>query len=215
MATAAAMGVMITMNDFNAWYSIFKEHKTNKSIQGYDLPHSRSEFCNEDKTAVYVNIADPNDAIIYVEDVDMPKMGATMGHEEFIKMTSDMNVQTKLNMLNNIGPDTADKPTMLIQLTVEDFDKWQAGFQAHATSKTGTWGYEVPCTREEMCDDSKTKIYRAAEGGNKIAICLVDVKMEVLGPAMESENFQKLEKDLGESPEKLVHVATEFVPPSE
>ena len=99
---------------------------------------------------------------------------------------------------------------------VADADKWIAGFKAHADSKTGTWGYEVPITRGEFVDESKTRIFKSATRKNVVGAYMEGVDMSKLGPLLGDENMNKLTKDLGEVAEtKVMKVVTPMPPPPE
>ena len=103
---------------------------------------------------------------------------------------------------------------MFTFMEVEDTDKWIEGFKAHADSKTGTWGYEVPITRGEFCDDSKTRIFKSVSNEKRVAVYIEAIDMTVLGPMLGDENFQKLTTDLGEKAEtKQMKILTAPPPP--
>ena len=95
-----------------------------------------------------------------------------------------------------------------------DPDKWIAGFKAHATSKTGTWGYEVPITRAEFVNEEKTRVFKSAMRPSVVGGFMEEVRMEKLGPVLSDEKFQQLTKDLGEKTEtKVMKVVTPMPPP--
>lgn len=105
------------------------------------------------------------------------------------------------------GPDSPPVANMFAHILCEDADKWIHSFKLHGSSKFGDWGFEVPVTRGEFCDDSKTRVFRCVEDPNVVAIDLIGVKNEVLGPCLADANFQKLEKALGEK-EKAMFVVS-------
>merc|ERR1719240_2449252 len=107
-------------------------------------------------------------------------------------------------LMTDPGPTAGPSPSMFFCVEVEDPEKWIAGFWAHASSKTGTWGYEVPIVRGDFCDESKTRVFQCASNPN------------LVGGYMEGVAMHKLTKDLGEKEgTKVMKVVAPMAPPPE
>ena len=102
---------------------------------------------------------------------------------------------------------------MWIVIEVADADKWIAGFKAHGTSTTGTWGYDVGMARNEFCDESRTKVYKSAKRPNVVAATMCGVKMEMMGALLANPNFAKMSVDLGEGQKEGQKAIKLMVPP--
>lgn len=105
---------------------------------------------------------------------------------------------------------------MVAIIEVADFNSWHKGFVEHATSKTGSWGFEVPSARSEFCNESKTQIYLSTKsagwmGNQRILALINEVDMEKLGPCLADPNFKRLETALGER-NKIMKVSTPMPP---
>ena len=109
--------------------------------------------------------------------------------------------------------DGPDPPNMFFYVEVADVEKWVAGFKAHGTSKSGTWGYEVPVSRADFCDESKTVVYRCATNKNLVGAYMEGVRMDVLGPLLADEKMAKLTADLGEKEGTKVMKVVKPMPP--
>ena len=82
---------------------------------------------------------------------------------------------------------------------MKDADKWIAGFKVHATDKTSEyWEGEVPITRSEFADETKTRIFKCATKPNLVGAYMEGVKMEKLGPLIEDPAMAALKESLGE-----------------
>lgn len=106
---------------------------------------------------------------------------------------------------------------MVAIIEVKDFRTWYKGFVEHATSKTGSWGFPVPATRSEFCDESKTQVYLSTKStgyfaNEKALVILNEVDMKALGPCLADANFKRLEDALGERPGKVMKVALPMPP---
>lgn len=183
---------------FSEWESIFEQHakssKFSNKYGSYEAPISRMECCDESKTKYFVNAANGQEYGITLSSVDMEKMGAMMGSPAFKSLTEDMKMVS--GPLSFVKPMPPSEPvaTLLATMTVKDWDKWYAGFKEHSTSKNVA-GLNLPVTRSEFCDDSKTKVFHK---GNDVCMVLGDVKMDVMGSIMGDPEFQKLTDALGE-----------------
>jgi len=210
------VAMQMRLKNFDEWYKGFQEHATSKSISmegvKYDFPLTRGEICDEAHTEVFQNVDDPNHIVCCMKSVDMEKMGALMGSENFVKMSAEAIVQdpTPMLMVDPPPPGTppppgpAEPPTMLFWGEVADTDKWVKGFKAHGSSKTGTWGYEVPITRGEFCDEAKTVTFKSKKRANWCGGIMFNVMMEKLGPVLGDPAMQKVQGDLGEIPDTKV-----------
>merc|ERR1719399_1588932 len=96
------------------------------------------------------------------------------------------------------APPPAGPPNMFFYVEVADPDKWVAGFVAHGSSKTGTWGFEVPLARGDFCDESKTRVYKCASNPKLVGAYMEGVKMDALGPMLADPTFARLAGELGE-----------------
>merc|ERR1719164_275291 len=116
--------------------------------------------------------------------LDMGKMGPVMADPQFVAMSEAAIVkQDPPLVMTDPGPDAGAAPSMFFCVEVEDADKWIAGFEAHANSKTGTWGYEVPITRGEFVDEAKTRVLKCATKPGLVGAYMEGVAMEKLRPA--------------------------------
>lgn len=186
-----------------------------------ELPYTRAEFCDESQTELFVNAdaSSPNEWSIYVQSVDIPMMGGTMGSEGFKTMSDELGFAMTYGPATLApppeGPPPADAPpaNMCAITEVHNFDDWYSGFMEHSKSKN-VKGLDLPVTRAEMCDDSKTMVYRSLKNPNKVLISMFAINGEVLGKALQDENFQKLTVELGEIAEtKRILMMTPLPPP--
>jgi len=76
----------VEVNDFNTWYSGFKEHATSNTVKGLVLPNSRSEFVNEEKTVIMKHVSNANKVAGLMVEVKMDKLGEMLGSENFSKL---------------------------------------------------------------------------------------------------------------------------------
>ena len=176
--------------------------------------HSRSHFVDESKTKVFRNIDDPREVCIFLDGVDAGKMGSFMGSEAFMTYNNDHGFEFKKEegaFLLPAGPDAPAVCNMFAVVESEDgcIDKWIAGFKAHATSKTGTWGFEVPMTREEFCDDTKTKIFKSVSDPNVIAIDLHSVEQEKIAKCLMDPSFGQLLTAISEKDKAMYFIPKE------
>jgi len=191
------------VKDFSDWFAGFKAHATETTFPmngtTYTVPLARGEACDEAKTLVFTDVKSPNSVAIMMYALDMAKFGPVMADPQFVAMSDAaiVNMPPPL-MMSDPGPTAGAAPSMFFCVEVDDPDKWIAGFEAHGSSKTGTWGYEVPIARCEFCDESKTRVFRCASNPNLVAGYMEGVQMEKLGPLLGDESMARLTKDLGE-----------------
>jgi hypothetical protein len=226
MADLPTMACLCKANDFGAWKNIFDQHADSKKItlgaKEVELPHTRPEFCDESQTELFLNAntASPNEWAIYIDKVQLPQMGATMGSEAFKEMSDSLGFQMVFGPATLSpppeGPPPAGAPPadMCAMMEVKDFDAWYSGFMEHAKSKS-VKGLELPFTRAELCDDSKTMVYRSLKNPNKVFMTMFAIQGEVLGKALQDANFLKLTDELGEIAEsKRMLFMTALPPPA-
>jgi hypothetical protein len=214
---------------FEAWYTGFKQHADSRSFtskgQEWTVSMARGECLDEAKTEVWRDVYEPTAIAMTFAGVDMGKLSALMSEPTFVEATSgEFNPSAPPAMLlppSNLSgvpgemEEGSSTPDMFIRMEVEDFDKWLAGFTANSDSKTGTWGYEVPVTRGEMCDDSKTRVFRSVDFPNRVAVAMYGIRMDVLQPCMAHESFRQLTADLGEKAEtKVIRVIAALPAPA-
>jgi len=199
-------------NDFNDWFAGFKQHANSKTFaiggKTFTVPVTRSEVCDEDKTDVFVDIKDSNAAVLSFFSVDMPKFGSFVELPEFEEMSklaySEESPPPELLLdppSESSAPSTdapAGNPNIFVTVEVASADKWIEGFLAHGTSKTGTWGFEVPLTRAEVCDESKTRVFKSALNPNRVAVQIFNADMAKMGNMFADPKFTELVATLGE-----------------
>jgi hypothetical protein len=197
------LGVVIS-NDPKGFEKIFHDHATSTEIVydkvTYSLPATRAAFCDESKTLLYVDSKDPNCLLVYLQDVDLPKMGEVMGSEGFQTLGTEKGL-FKLESLKVMTPmpPPAQTPTyavdMFAAVTTSDPAAYSKLFWEHAESTTIHWGrkpYEVPACRKDVCDESKTKLFHLVKDKKTIAIMIGSVDAPKLGAIMTSPGFEEL-----------------------
>ena len=186
-----------------------------------ELPYTRAEFCDESTTELFLNAdtSSPNEWSIFVDKVELPKMGAAMGSEAFKEMSDSLGFSMTYGPAILApppeGPPPADAPppNMCAVLEVKDFDSWYSGFMEHGKSKN-VKGLELPFSRSEMCDDSKTMVYRSLKNPKKVMMALFGIRNDVMGKALQDANFIKLTDELGEIADtKRMYMMTALPPP--
>merc|ERR1712110_136169 len=185
-------------NDFDGWLATFNEHAESNVVKGIELPMSRKQFCDESKTEVFRSVKDPKKIVIHMHKVNVPNLGFTMANPNFVDLLSGYKVETN-QMKVGLSPAmaTSSTPDMGAVIDVEDFNKWNDGFSAHATSKLVS-GLELPVSRSEFCDESKTEVYRSVKNPNRVFVNLAGVDLETLEGVMSDVSFQELTNVLGE-----------------
>lgn len=208
------------VKDFKDWFGGFQAHATETTFAmngtTYTVSMARGAACDEAKTEVFCDIEDPNKIVILLYALDMAKMGGVMREPAFKEMSEKAIVsQAPPSFINDPpGPSGGGPPSMFFFTEVADTEKWIAGFKAHADSKTGTWGYEVPITRGEFVNEAKTRVFKSATRPNVVGAYMEEVRMEKLGPLLGDANMLKLTTDLGEKAEtKVMKVVTPMPPP--
>lgn len=207
------------VKDFDDWHAGFKAHadKTTFSMGGkeYTVPLARNAACDEAKTLVFTEAKAPNKVAITLFALDFAKFGPVMADPQFVEMSEQAIVsQDPPLIMTNPGPGAGDAPSMFFYVEVADAEKWIAGFEAHGSSKTGTWGYEVPISRGEFCDESKTRVYKCASNPNIVGAYMEKVNMGKLGPLLGDEKMAQLTSDLGEKEgTKMMKVVTPMPAP--
>lgn len=152
---------------------------------------------DESKTKVFRGVDDPLEVCIFLDGIDAEKMFTIMGSEAFKTYNEDNGFIFPKEggaFLLPAGPDAPKVCDMFAIQKTEDSGRWIEGFKAHASSKTGTWGFEVSMTREEFCDESKTKLFKSVSDPNTIAIVLGGVQQESIAKFMMDESVEKLFK---------------------
>ena len=115
-------------------------------------------------------------------------MGAAMGSEAFKEMSDSLGFAMTYGPATLIpppdGPPPADAPppNMCAIVEVNDLDAWYSGFMEHGKNKS-VKGLELTCSRSEMCDDSKTMVYRSMKSPNKVMMALFGIQNDVMGKA--------------------------------
>merc|ERR1719473_2275642 len=184
--------------------------------QDFTVPLARGEACDEAKTLVFCDEANPNKVAITLYAMDMGKFGPVMASEAFQEMTKIAIVsQDPPLIMSPPGPDAGPTPTMFFYVEVSDVDKWIAGFRAHGASKTSElWEGEVPIARGEFCDESKTRIFRCATNPKLVGAYMEGVQMDKLGPLLGDPKMAELTSTLGEvDGTKVMNVVTPMPPP--
>lgn len=87
---------------------------------------------------------------------------------------------------------------MLFIVDTADASKWHEGFIAHAKSKDVA-GLLLPVTRADLCDESRTKVFRSVSNPNRVAMTLYGVNGQVLQECMADPQFGQLTEKLGEN----------------
>ena len=212
--------MMAEVKSFDDWHGGFKAHakETTIAMNGttYTLSMSRSAACDESRTEVFCDVEDTNKVAIAMFALDMAKFAPVMQEESFVEMSKAAIASQAPPLIisdppapGSEPPAASEPPTMFFWVEVADADAWIAGFKAHANSKTGTWGYEVPITRSDFVDEAKTRVFKSATRPNVVGAYMEGVRMDKLGPLLGDENMIKLTSDLGEKSEtKVMKVVT-------
>ena len=201
--------------EWSEWEKIFLEHGTSAKFSNkygsYEAPIARSEAMDESKTRYYRKVGEETTTSFKVAcyGVDMAKMGEMMGSPTFESMRKDMKMTDAPPMMLKPMPPSEAEPSLAAIMEVKDFDVWYAGFMQHASS-TNVAGLTLPVSRSQMCDDSKTEVYR---NGNNVCLVMQGVRMEVIGQAMADPEFMKLTEALGEIAESKQMYVLEAMPP--
>jgi heme-degrading monooxygenase HmoA len=87
--------------------------------------------------------------------------------------------------------------TIFIKHTVEDFEKWKAGFDAHAT------------TREEYGSPEDYRLFREAETPNEVVIIAEWESPEAFRRFMKESDVEEKMGELGVLSEPEVHILEE------
>jgi len=201
------------VRNFEDWHQGFKAHATETtfSMNGttYTVSMARNAACDEGKTEVFCDVEDPNKLAITLFALDMAKFGPVMAEPAFEEMSKAAIVSQDPPSIIANPPGESATPNMFMCVEVEDPEAWIAGFKAHADSKTGTWGFEVPITRGEFVDESKTRLFKSATRANVVGCYMEAVDMSKLGPMLANPEFQQLASQLGEKAEtKVMKVVT-------
>jgi len=199
--------MMAEVKDFEDWHTGFAAHATETTFPmngtTYTVPLARKDACDEAKTLVFHEASAPTKVAITMFGLDFAKFGPVMADPQFVEMSAKAIVsQDPPLIMADPGPPPEGAPpgppSMFFYVEVADVDKWIEGFKAHGTSKTGTWGYEVPVARGDFCDEGKTKVYKCATNPKLVGAYMEGVRMDVLGPVLGDPEFQKLTTTLGE-----------------
>jgi len=199
--------------DFADWFAGFKQHADSKSFpmngETYTASMTRGEACDEAKTDVLVDNADPNSVAIVLMGMNMGKFGPVMEEPDFKKMMSKAIVDMPPPLvLGDAPPPGAPPPEEKLDLfftyEVEDVDLWVEGFLAHGTSKTGTWGVEAKYTRAEFCDESRTRVFKSAYNSKRVGGMVCGCDMKKMGEFMADPSFEAIGKALKFKPETMM-----------
>ena len=161
---------------------------------------TRGEACDDAKTLVFNDVADPNKIGIAMYAMDFPRFGPVMESAPFKEMSEKMIVsQPPPLIMTPPGPEAGASPSMFFWVEVSDKDKWIAGFKAHATSKTSEhWEGSLPIMRSEFVDEEKTRIFTCSTNPKLVGAYMEGVKMEKLGPLLADPAMLALTAKLGE-----------------
>jgi len=197
------MQVAVPINDIKKvswaeWQAAFWAHAdsaNHEAFKGFHLPYTRGEVCDESKTEVY-KVPDTNETLICCAGLNEkfgPMMGSTAfaGFGEYFGM--DAGKPMGLTAVEPGKPPATDSVIGFAE--IKEVDLWMKYFKEHATSKT-VGGVEVPATRSEMCDESKTRVYVNDKNPNKVAIACYGMT-EKFGEVMASEGFKIINEKVG------------------
>jgi len=197
--------------DFDDWFAGFKAHGSSASFpmngETYTASMPRGEACDEAKTDVLVDTADPNSVAIVLMSMDMAKFSPVMEEPDFKKMLTKAVLSQDLPLLmGEIYPPGAasDKLDLFFTYEVEDVDLWVEGFLAHGTSKTGTWGVEVKYTRGEICDEGRTRVFKSAYNSKRVGAMIYGVDTAKMGEFMADPSFEAIQTALKFKPETMM-----------
>jgi len=214
----------VKVNDFADWFAGFKQHASCTSFpmngETYTVSMPRGEACDEAKTDVLVDTADPNSAAIVLMGMDMAKFGPVMEEEGFKNMAAKAVVSQDPPLLMGDAPAPGAPPPagtldLFFTYEVEDVDKWVEGFVAHGSSKTGTWGVEAKYTRGEICDEGRTRVFKSAYNSKRVGAMLYGCEMKKLGEFMADPSFKEIEKVLKFKPETMMMKTIKAMPTPE
>ena len=200
--------LLLTLNvkNFDDWYEIFSQHATRTSLSindsTYNIKKARNEFMDETRTDVWRDINYPEKVIISCFEVDVPQLVYFCKEEpETIRINSDFGWEMDIPIeMSNIYQESVNShETMFYYLEVENSEKWIRGFKEHSNSKriTGLLD-ELPITRLELCDESRTRIFKHAWKSNWVAVIMYDINTEKLRQIQEDERMMRLTNFLGE-----------------
>jgi hypothetical protein len=132
-------------------------------------------MCDVTKEEIFQLVSDPNTVLMTLFNVNMAKMGEFMGSKksEDVQFTVLGPLRIAVNPPGpGPPPPPADAPlpTMFATMEVKNFDHWYVGWQAHATSKTSTWGYELLGLSSDFCEESPTQVFRSTKNSNRVAV---------------------------------------------
>ena len=172
-----------SFSDVESWYSLFTQHSNSTKLTWNEKTYcplkSRSEFVDESKTKVYINIKNHKNVVVTCSDVDMESMGEFMNSDPAMKeMTQDFNWSIDPpKILENVN--TSDVSNLMIQYKVSDFHKWYKGFSKHGQTRSylNSNRYLLPCKRSDLCDEKRTQIFRSKTSDNDVLILLYDVNI--------------------------------------
>ena len=172
-----------TFSDVESWYSLFTQHSNSIELTWNEKTYcplkSRSEFVDESKTKVYININNHKNVVVTCSDVDMESMGEFMNSDPAMKeMTQDFNWNIDPpKILENVN--TSDVSNLMIQYKVSDFHKWYKGFSKHGQTRSylNSNRYLLPYKRSDLCDEKRTQIFRSKTSDNDVLILLYDVNI--------------------------------------
>ena len=200
--------LLLTANvqKFDDWYEVFSQHATKTSLslneRVYNPKQARNEFMDESRTEVWRDVENPNLVLISCYEVEVPKMVYFCKEDpEMIRMTSDFGWEMdKPTEMRNMDPRSIDvQEDMLCCLEVENSEKWIQGFKEHGTSKKiSGFSEDLLMSRSELCDESRTRIFKHAWKPNWVAVLMYDIDTDKLGQLMEDEKMLKMTKLLGE-----------------
>lgn len=181
------------------WQKAFWAHgetASHEAFKGFELPMPRGEVCDESLTEVYKS-PDTNETLIRCGGVN-EKLGAMMGSTVFAGFSEYFGIENAggpmaLSAMEPGQPPATDSAIVFGE--VKNVDLWLKLFKEHATSKT-LEGVELPATRAEMCDDSKTRVYINDKNPNKIAVACYGMTPQ-FGEVMGSEAFKTINEKVG------------------
>ena len=193
------MLMMGEVNDFDDWFAGFKAHATSKTFamngEEYTVSMTRGEALDESKTEVFCEFGAKNKFAATFAAMDMAKFGPVMQEEAFVKMSEKaIKSQDPPLVLGPMPSDPAAKVNLWATYEVADADEWAAGFKAHAYSHTGNGLWTTPSkyTRSDMCDESKTRIFRSAYNPKRVAILAYEMDLAKMGEFMADAAFAEI-----------------------
>ncbi|CAD7930753.1 unnamed protein product [Amoebophrya sp. A25] len=199
-------GVLTVKDDATVeeYTTLFWSHGSSTEInlrgEVLKVADTRASFCDESKSAIYVNTKKEKELMISLDNVDLAKMGALMGSAEFQKMGDTLFDFNPAEDMKLRGPDmpAAEKQDMSVWLTLKEgvtAEDYLKLFWAHADSKTLEYAgetYDMPMTRGDCCDESKTKVFQNTKNAAQLVICCFGADMAKIGELMGGPIFQKM-----------------------